>query len=446
MKGYNAHEVKLLAQNQWKFIFLQLAPELKEAIEHAGHHVACPVHGGGDGFRLFPRFNVKGDGICNTCGAKTNGISMLMWVNHWTFSEAVNAVGRLLSAPLCHQGEMETIKPQSFEAYFQGFYKRQANKGDIGIYLSKTKKSDEMPDKSAFFVLYGADLVRACQGLRINDYVQVTRFARQKLVIRGRVVHKALWTVKIIATPEERLRKEHQVEELRQARIAHRIQAIDKTWQETVIVSDEKKEAQPVLRYFANRSIACILDADNVRCSAQLPFFEKGKVVGDFPALVCAVRDSHGRVVSLHRTYLTSTGEKAKVKDPKKLMAVPDDRTIKGAAICLVQTSKHVIGIAEGVETALSVVTATGLACWSVISEGGMRHFEPPKGIRFVHIFADKDRSGVGQDAAKVLQARLQSMGIGSRIYLPKEPIPDDAKGIDWNDVLQMGGRFPRFV
>lgn len=104
------------------------------------------------------------------------------------------------------------------------------------------------------------------------------------------------------------------------------------------------------------------------------------------------------------------------------------------------------IGIAEGVETALSVVTATGLACWSVISEGGMRHFEPPKGIRFVHIFADKDRSGVGQDAAKVLQARLQSMGIGSRIYLPKEPIPDDAKGIDWNDVLQMGGRFPRFV
>ena len=438
MKGYNAHEVKMLATNQWKTIFLHLAPQLKEAIENTGRHVACPVHGGADGFRLFPHFNAKGDGICNTCGAKTDGFTMLMWVNQWSFSQAVNAVGELLGASRSI-GDLEYIEPKSFEGYYKGKRLRNRNKG---IILGKTKDSDRFET----FTLYGADLQRACQALKYNDYVRVTKFAHKKVVVNNQQVDKAIWAAKIIPTPEQRREQEAEFEQLKQERSAHRAESIKKVWSDTFEISDTREQAQPVLRYFANRYIATYVDSKNVRCAKDVSFFENGKFIGKYPALICAVRDKLGRVVSIHRTYLTLQGQKADVKEPKKLMAVPDNLTINGAAIRLVQTSKHVIGIAEGVETALSVVTATGLPCWSVISEGGMRHFEPPKGIQFVHIFADKDRSKVGEEAAKELQARLKAMGIGSRIYVPSEPIPEGAKGIDWNDVLRIGGSFPRFV
>ena len=59
-------DIKRAAMGRWKEIFLALAPQLQTAMEKAGHHVPCPVHGGVDGFRLFPQYEIKGDGICNT--------------------------------------------------------------------------------------------------------------------------------------------------------------------------------------------------------------------------------------------------------------------------------------------------------------------------------------------------------------------------------------------
>jgi hypothetical protein len=48
----------------------------------SGGHVACPVHGGrnGDAFRLFPDADQSGGGICNSCGAKTDGFEMLLFL------------------------------------------------------------------------------------------------------------------------------------------------------------------------------------------------------------------------------------------------------------------------------------------------------------------------------------------------------------------------------
>lgn len=75
------------ARNRWVEILSVLAPELEEAIDsHQSRtpHVACPNHGGSDGFRLFAGsetgFNSTGGGICNTCGPQRDGFRMLSWV------------------------------------------------------------------------------------------------------------------------------------------------------------------------------------------------------------------------------------------------------------------------------------------------------------------------------------------------------------------------------
>ena len=77
----DVHFVRAKAAGRWGFIFSRLAPQLKNAVEKAGHHVACPIHGGEDGFRLFRNFDVNGSGVCNTCGMRRDGFAMLEWVN-----------------------------------------------------------------------------------------------------------------------------------------------------------------------------------------------------------------------------------------------------------------------------------------------------------------------------------------------------------------------------
>lgn len=60
--------------------------------ERKGKHVPCPVHGGRDGFRIFPDVAETGGGICNTCGSFANGFAPLMWINGWEFGRAIREV------------------------------------------------------------------------------------------------------------------------------------------------------------------------------------------------------------------------------------------------------------------------------------------------------------------------------------------------------------------
>ena len=53
--SYQIHVVKEAAKGHWREIFGALAPQLNEAVDRAPNHVSCPVHGGTDGFRLFPQ-------------------------------------------------------------------------------------------------------------------------------------------------------------------------------------------------------------------------------------------------------------------------------------------------------------------------------------------------------------------------------------------------------
>ncbi|CAI8817436.1 primase-helicase zinc-binding domain-containing protein [Methylocaldum szegediense] len=75
-----SRDVRNAARGAWVAILGDLAPELEAALARPGRHVPCPVHGGRDGFRLYPDAEKTGGGICNTCGAYPDGFSLLMWL------------------------------------------------------------------------------------------------------------------------------------------------------------------------------------------------------------------------------------------------------------------------------------------------------------------------------------------------------------------------------
>ena len=154
------------------------------------------------------------------------------------------------------------------------------------------------------------------------------------------------------------------------------------------------------------------------------------KVVGYFPAVLAKVVDAAGKAVTIHRTYLSDSGKKAPVENPKKLMrGLP----LNGGAIRLMP-QKEVLGVAEGIETAFAAHALTGIPTWATISAKIMEGFQPPKGVTTVIIFADNDSPDekgrrAGQDAAKVLKERLEAQGLKVKVMMPCKA------GTDFHDV-----------
>lgn len=203
-----------------------------------------------------------------------------------------------------------------------------------------------------------------------------------------------------------------------------------RVWSETLDPTDQA--ALPLQRYFQSRGISAMPDANVVRFHPALGYYEDRVRTGIYPAIVSRVSDAQGRPVSLHRTYLTTEGGKAPVCSPKKMM-IPCG-PLMGGAIRLFPVGP-LLGIAEGIETALAVRQRTGTPVWAGVSDRVMENWEPPPGIDVVFIWADKDRSGAGEAAANGLQERLRTRGIAGIIHVPHGPIPAGTKSLDWADV-----------
>ena len=106
----DAKEIKTIADGKWDSILSALAPSLADALQRLGKHVACPVHGGTDGFRLFKDVAQTGGGICNTCGAHRDGLALLSWVNGWSFRETLEAVAKECGIQKKDQGGQAKVR------------------------------------------------------------------------------------------------------------------------------------------------------------------------------------------------------------------------------------------------------------------------------------------------------------------------------------------------
>ena len=216
-----------------------------------------------------------------------------------------------------------------------------------------------------------------------------------------------------------------------------------KVWGESV--DWRSQQARPLRDYLAYRGLdAGILSGVGgaIRFHSGLRYYDDGKnLVGTFPALVALVCDGEGKPVTIQRIYLSAEGRKAPVAAPKKMMPIPSGRQVMGGAVRLGAQAglAESIDLAEGVETALAVRQATGLAVWSAVSARLLSGFHPPQGTRLVRVWGDRDRQGVGEQAAIQLRGRLAAAGVAVEVLLPPELLPE-AKKADWLDVLNRHG------
>ncbi len=165
--------------------------------------------------------------------------------------------------------------------------------------------------------------------------------------------------------------------------------------------------------YLAGRGLRLYDLPESIRVHPALRYHD-GDVIGTYAAMIATVTGPDGKARSLHRTYLQEA-RKAPVAAPKKLM---QGVTLSGAAIRLTAVSR-VLGIAEGIETALAASELFETPVWSCISTAGIESFEPPAGVDHVIIFADHDENFAGQKAAFAAAHRLKLKGFGVEVCIP---------------------------
>lgn len=194
-------------------------------------------------------------------------------------------------------------------------------------------------------------------------------------------------------------------------------------WRETKAAAD----GDALVRYLASRGIA--------ECPANLRFHPKLRdgEGGIRPCMVAKIDGPDGAGVSLHRTFLRADGgAKAEMERPRKLMpgALPD-----GSCVRLGPVNAE-LGIAEGIETALSASALYGLPVWAGISAPNMVKWLPPEGVESVTIFGDADANFTGQCAAYTLAHRIKRHAAKIEREIDVVVKLPPALGWDWNDCL----------
>ena len=140
------------------------------------------------------------------------------------------------------------------------------------------------------------------------------------------------------------------------------------------------------------------------------------------PAMVAAVQAPDRRVTAIHRTFLNEFGGKAALSAPKMALGP------LGAGAVRLAKAGRVIGLAEGIETALSAMEITGTPCWAALSATRLSRVAMPPGVRAVALFADN--GDAGERAAREAAAAYRRQGKAVTIQRPPQG------SADWNDAL----------
>jgi putative DNA primase/helicase len=187
-------------------------------------------------------------------------------------------------------------------------------------------------------------------------------------------------------------------------------------------------EAQPldsvrdVVRYLGSRALWPSAARFALFAHPAMSYWSQHELVGKFPALLTPLCDVSGDVVTVHATFLHN-GQKLEAHAPRKLLSRCTGRV--GCAARLAP-SAAVLGVAEGIETALSASLLYELPVWATTNASLLKSFSPPPEVRRLIVFADADKAGL--DAAQALHARL-------RHYIDVEICSPPNAGDDWNDV-----------
>ena len=142
------------------------------------------------------------------------------------------------------------------------------------------------------------------------------------------------------------------------------------------------------------------------------------------PAMIVAVKDDAG-LVGIHRTFFASGHDGLACVPPAKLAL----GRLGSGAVRLAPPADGVLGLAEGVETALSAWQLFNTPCWATLGTERFRHVAVPGSVRRLILFLDNDAAG--------RRAERLSREAHLRTRISVEVQHPDRAGQDWNDVLR---------
>lgn len=181
-------------------------------------------------------------------------------------------------------------------------------------------------------------------------------------------------------------------------------------------------DCQGVVDYLTSRALWPAAARTSLRAHAGVDYFEDGRKVGRFPAMLAAVRDMAGDLVTLHTTHVEA-GRKLARYEPRKILSPLHGR--EGCAVRLQPINGDVLGIGEGLETCIAASVLHGVTVWAALNAAMLAKFTPPPEVKTLVIFADPDEAGL--TAAERLTDRLRDR-LSIELRTPERG--------DWNDVL----------
>jgi len=171
----------------------------------------------------------------------------------------------------------------------------------------------------------------------------------------------------------------------------------------------------PAERYLASRCIST--SSPELRYHPRTPH-GRSPLTRYRPALIAAVRDEGG-IVAIHRTFLDEGERRASG------MKCGLGRFARGAVRF---GGGRLLGLAEGIETALSASILFGVPCWATLGVDRFRLLALPAEVEELLLFLDNDAGGRRAEAL-ALEAFAHVPAVEA--HYPPRP------GEDWNDVLR---------
>lgn len=152
------------------------------------------------------------------------------------------------------------------------------------------------------------------------------------------------------------------------------------------------ENCDPVMEYLASRRLWPLPEGHTLRAHPSADYWNEGEKAGRFPAIVARIVNGDGELVTAHITYVTPQGEKLTEFEPRKILSPMTGHV--GRASRLVPVT-DTMGIAEGIETALSAMKLFGIPTWAALNSSLLAQFEPPAAIKNLVIFTDNDIAGL---------------------------------------------------
>lgn len=312
------------------------------------------------------------------------------------------------------------VQPTSRTASEHRFYP----KGGFILHLTG-RKAGRFTDFADAHITSGdmVDLIRSKLGLNQHEAIE---YAKNWLGITNTTTAISLPTAE-----ERRIADEKNIADEREAN-KKRLRTASWLWNQA------RDPLHEVISYLGNRGIemnelpSCIrarrLDEEALE---KMDLLSDG-VTGEVWSAVFGATDINGNVRAVQQV-LIHNGQKITRSFPRARNPKRTNGIMEGAAVKLAMP-EDVLALAEGPETGLSFLVATGIPTWVVLGKSNFTRVDIPKSVKKLLICVDLEDHGNGIASALKAASYWQTKGLEVELVIP------DLEDGDFNDVLQQQG------